>query len=200
MRIKRSLVAPAGVVLVALATGAWLLQPDGCYERAPQQGETPLSAQATLLERHTAAAGSLSFGSCWNANEALTPTILEEGHAVFSDELNHASIIDSIRLAKAITKCTTVVFKHRDMDDLVAKLEANRGARRKLIWTDGVFSMEGSICRLPELLDVAQKYEAVASRPSAPRAAHPPTPRRRKIRSARAIVRAPQNADRRFSR
>ena len=106
---------------------------------------------------------SLSFVSCWNANEALTPTILEEGDVVLSDELNHASIIDSIRLAKAITKCTTAVFKHRNMDDLVAKLEANKGARRKLIWTDGVFSMEGSIANLPDLLDVARKYGAVVA-------------------------------------
>ena len=67
-----------------------------------------------------------------------------------SDALNHASIIDSIRLAKAITKCTTAVYRHGDMDDLVAKLEAARGARRKMIWTDGIFSMEGSIAKLPD--------------------------------------------------
>jgi 7-keto-8-aminopelargonate synthetase-like enzyme len=58
--------------------------------------------------------------SCWNANEGLTASIVEEGDFVLSDELNHASIIDSIRLAKSITKCTTGVFKHSDMDDLVA--------------------------------------------------------------------------------
>jgi glycine C-acetyltransferase len=104
---------------------------------------------------------SMSFVSCWNANEGLTPTVLEEGDVVFSDELNHASIIDSIRLAKAITKCTTIVFKHGDMDDLVAKLSAHRSARRKLIWTDGIFSMEGSICKLPSLLEVARKFDAV---------------------------------------
>jgi glycine C-acetyltransferase len=86
---------------------------------------------------------------------------VEEGDFVISDELNHASIIDSIRLAKAITKCTTAVYKHSNMDDLVAKLEANKGAKRKLIWTDGVFSMEGSIAKLPDILEVARKHDAV---------------------------------------
>jgi glycine C-acetyltransferase len=113
------------------------------------------------LARFVGCESSMSFVSCWNANEALTPTILEEGDVVLSDELNHASIIDSIRLAKAITKCTSAVFKHGDMTDLVAKLEANRAAKRKLIWTDGVFSMEGAICKLPDLLDIARRYDAV---------------------------------------
>ena len=65
------------------------------------------------------------------------------GDFVVSDALNHASIIDSMRLAKAITKCTTAVYKHADMDDLESKLESAKGARRRIIWTDGVFSMEG---------------------------------------------------------
>src|SRR6476661_9220349 len=72
---------------------------------------------------------ALSYVSAWNANEALTATIVEAGDFVISDELNHASIIDSIRLAKAIKKCTTAVYKHGDLDDLRAKLQANRGAR-----------------------------------------------------------------------
>lgn len=104
---------------------------------------------------------SMSFVSAWNANEGLTPTLMDEGDVVLSDELNHASIIDSIRLAKSITKCSSAVFRHGDMDDLVAKLEAHTGARRKLIWTDGVFSMEGSICRLPDLLEIARRYDAI---------------------------------------
>ncbi len=104
---------------------------------------------------------SMTFVSCWNANEGLTATVVEEGDVVFSDELNHASIIDSMRLAKAITKCSTVVYKHSDLDDLVAKLRAHTGARRRLIWTDGVFSMEGSICKLPELLQVARDHDAI---------------------------------------
>ena len=113
------------------------------------------------LAKFVGCEASMSFVSCWNANEALTPTVLEEGDVVLSDELNHASIIDSIRLAKSITKCTSAVFKHGDMADLSAKLEAHRGAKRRLIWTDGVFSMEGSICKLPDLLEVARKYDAV---------------------------------------
>lgn len=104
---------------------------------------------------------SMSFVSAWNANEGLTPLLMEEGDIVLSDELNHASIIDSIRLAKSITKCSSAVFKHGDMDDLVGKLEAHKGARRKLIWTDGIFSMEGSICRLPDLLEIARRYDAI---------------------------------------
>jgi glycine C-acetyltransferase len=104
---------------------------------------------------------SLSYVSCWNANEGLTSTIVEEGDFVLSDALNHASIIDSIRLAKAITKCTTAVYRHGDMDDLRAKLAANRGARRKLIWTDGVFSMEGAIAKLPDILEIAREHDAI---------------------------------------
>lgn len=104
---------------------------------------------------------AMSYVSCWNANEGLTATIVGEGDVVLSDELNHASIIDSIRLAKAITKCGTAVFRHGDLDDLVTKLKAHKGARRRLIWTDGVFSMEGSIARLPELLQVARDHDAI---------------------------------------
>jgi glycine C-acetyltransferase len=104
---------------------------------------------------------SLSYVSAWNANEALTASVVEAGDFVISDELNHASIIDSIRLAKAIKKCTTAVYKHADLDDLREKLRANRDARRKLIWTDGVFSMEGSIAPLPELLQLARDEGAV---------------------------------------
>ena len=104
---------------------------------------------------------SLSYVSAWNANEGLTATIVQEGDFVASDALNHASIIDSLRLAKSITKCTTAVYRHGDLDDLVEKLRANRGARRRLIWTDGIFSMEGSIARLPELLQIARDHDAV---------------------------------------
>ena len=113
------------------------------------------------LARFVGTEASMSFVSAWNANEGLTATVVEEGDFVISDELNHASIIDSIRLAKAITKCTTAVYKHSNMDDLVAKLEANKGAKRRLIWTDGVFSMEGSIAKLPEILQVARDHDAI---------------------------------------
>jgi glycine C-acetyltransferase len=99
--------------------------------------------------------------SAWNANEGLTATVVGEGDFVISDALNHASIIDSIRLAKSITKCTTAVYKHSDLDDLVEKLRANKGAKRRMIWTDGVFSMEGSIAKLPEILQVARDHDAI---------------------------------------
>lgn len=104
---------------------------------------------------------SMSYVSAWNANEGLTATIVEEGDFVISDALNHASIIDSIRLAKSITKCTTAVYKHSDLDDLRAKLETAKSARRRLIWTDGVFSMEGSIAKLPDILQIARDYNAI---------------------------------------
>jgi glycine C-acetyltransferase len=105
--------------------------------------------------------GSLSYVSAWNANEGLTASIVEEGDFVVSDALNHASIIDSIRLAKSITKCATGVYKHSDLDDLRAKLESARGARRRIIWTDGVFSMEGSIAKLPDILQLAKDFDAI---------------------------------------
>jgi glycine C-acetyltransferase len=113
------------------------------------------------LARFVGTEASLSYASAWNANEALTPTLVDEGDLVLSDELNHASIIDSIRLAKATKKCTTAVYKHADMDDLRAKLAAHRGGRRKVIWTDGVFSMEGAIAKLPDILEIAREHGAV---------------------------------------
>jgi glycine C-acetyltransferase len=106
---------------------------------------------------------ALSYVSAWNANEGLTATIVEQDDFVVSDALNHASIIDSIRLAKAITKCTTAVYQHSDLDDLRSKLDSAKSARRRIIWTDGVFSMEGSIARLPEILQLAEEYDAIVA-------------------------------------
>jgi glycine C-acetyltransferase len=113
------------------------------------------------LARFVGTESSMSFVAAWNANEAFTATVVEEGDFVCSDALNHASIIDSIRLAKAITKCTTAVYPHGDLDDLVEKLKANKAAKRRLIWTDGIFSMEGSIAKLPQLLQIARDHDAV---------------------------------------
>ncbi len=115
------------------------------------------------LARFVGCESSLTYVSCWNANEGLCPTVLSEPDVVISDQLNHASIIDSIRLAKAITKCQTAVYKHSDMADLEEKLRAaaKGGARRKLIFTDGIFSMEGDIAKLPDLVALARKYDAV---------------------------------------
>lgn len=104
---------------------------------------------------------SLSYVSCWNANEALCPTLLGPDDIVISDELNHASIIDAIRLAKSISKCQSAVYRHADLKDLEAKLKAASDRRTRLIFTDGVFSMEGAIAPLADLLDLARRYDAI---------------------------------------
>ena len=104
---------------------------------------------------------SLTYVSCWNANEGLAPTLFGEQDVLISDRLNHASIIDEVRLAKVITKCQTAVYEHSDMADLRAKLEAFRGCRHRLVITDGVFSMEGDVAKLADILELARKYGAV---------------------------------------
>src|SRR5438128_12155245 len=106
---------------------------------------------------------SLTYVSCWNANEGLCPTLLGEDDLVISDQLNHASIIDAIRLAKAITKCQTAVYQHSDMADLETKLKAAKHHRLRLIFTDGIFSMEGDIAKLPDIAALARQYDAVVA-------------------------------------
>ena len=113
------------------------------------------------VARFVGTEASMSYVSAWSANEGLTATVVEEGDFVVSDALNHASIIDSIRLAKSITKCQTGVYKHADLDDLRAKLESARGAKRRIVWSDGVFSMEGSIAPLPDLMEICREHDAV---------------------------------------
>jgi len=99
---------------------------------------------------------TILYGSCWNANEGLFQTIAQEQDAIISDELNHASIIDGIRLAKAKKER----YKNRDMADLRRAFEATRDARNKVVVTDGVFSMEGSLAPLPEMIDLANEFGA----------------------------------------
>jgi len=99
---------------------------------------------------------TILYGSCWNANEGLFQTVLTEQDGIFSDELNHASIIDGIRLAKA----KKFRYKNMDVDDLRRLLEENRDTRNKMIMTDGVFSMEGSLAPLPELVEIAKEHGA----------------------------------------
>ena len=99
---------------------------------------------------------TILYGSCWNANEGLFQTIAQEQDAIISDELNHASIIDGIRLAKAKKER----YKNRDMGDLRRAFEATRDARNKVVVTDGVFSMEGSLAPLPEMIDLANEFGA----------------------------------------
>jgi len=102
-----------------------------------------------------------TYVSCWNANEALVSTLLGEGDAVISDELNHASIIDACRLCgKSVQR---VVYRHNDLADLEEKLKSVSAARRKLLITDGVFSMEGDLADLPAIVDLAHRYDALVA-------------------------------------
>ena len=104
---------------------------------------------------------SLSFVSCWNANEALPASVLGEDDIVISDQLNHASIIDGVRLAKSITKCQSAVYRHGDLAHLKELLTAARDRRTRMVITDGVFSMEGAIAPLPDLIEICRRHEAV---------------------------------------
>lgn len=104
---------------------------------------------------------SLSFVSCWNANEALPTTILGPDDIILSDQLNHASIIDAIRLARSITKCEAAVYRHGDLTDLDQKLRAAQDRSVKMVITDGVFSMEGAIADLPGLAELCRKHDAL---------------------------------------
>ncbi len=100
---------------------------------------------------------TILYSSCWDANGGLFETILGAEDAVISDELNHASIIDGIRLCKA----TRLRYKNNDMADLEAKLQEAKGVRFRLIATDGVFSMDGIIADLKRICDLADKYDAL---------------------------------------
>src|SRR5256884_8598047 len=110
------------------------------------------------LARFVGCGAALTYVSCWNANEGLCPTLLGEHEIVISDPLNHASIIDSIRLAKTITKCQTAVYRHSDMADLEERLKAAKHHRLRLIFTDGILSMEGDIAKLPDSAALAPPY------------------------------------------
>jgi len=100
---------------------------------------------------------TILYSSCFDANGGLFETLLDEQDAVFSDELNHASIIDGIRLSKA----RRLRYRNRDMADLEAQLKASADARRRLIATDGVFSMDGYVTPLGEICDLAERYRAM---------------------------------------
>jgi glycine C-acetyltransferase len=107
-----------------------------------------------------------TFVSCWNANEAIFATLCEPGDLIISDELNHASIIDGIRLATVIKKgINKAIYKHSDLNDLRAKLIAAREDENVtgVIWvvTDGVFSMEGDIADLPGLRKTCDEFGAI---------------------------------------
>src|SRR6188472_1617138 len=100
---------------------------------------------------------TILYPSCFDANGGLFETLLGAEDAVISDELNHASIIDGVRLCKA----RRYRYKNCDMADLEAQLEAAKDARFRLIATDGVFSMDGTIANLKGICDLADKYDAL---------------------------------------
>ncbi len=100
---------------------------------------------------------TILYGSCFDANGGLFETVLGDEDAIISDALNHASIIDGIRLCKAERHR----YEHDDLDDLEAKLKATQGKRLRMIATDGVFSMDGDIARLDTICDLAEKYGAL---------------------------------------
>jgi glycine C-acetyltransferase len=100
---------------------------------------------------------ALTYVSCWNANEAVIATLTDSSTVIFTDELNHASIIDAVRLSKPAGK---VIYPHSDMVALREALAAAPGDARKLIVTDGVFSMEGDLAKPPGILELARELGA----------------------------------------
>jgi len=100
---------------------------------------------------------TILYSSCFDANGGLFETILGAGDCVISDELNHASIIDGIRLSKAQRK----IYRHADMSHLEEQLQASRDCRFRLIASDGVFSMQGDLAPLPEMVCLAEEYDAL---------------------------------------
>jgi len=112
-----------------------------------------------LTARFLGMEASLTYTSCFAANNAVIPALLQDGDAVISDELNHASIIDGCRLvSKGVGKH---VYKHADMADLEEKLKLTANAGAVLVVTDGVFSMEGDIAPLPQIIELCRRYNAL---------------------------------------
>jgi glycine C-acetyltransferase len=117
--------------------------------------------QHTELERRISALlgteATILYSSCFDANGGFFEVLLDDSDAVISDELNHASIIDGVRLCKA----RRLRYRNRDMADLEAQLKSASDARRRLVVTDGVFSMDGYLAPLPEICDLAEHYDAM---------------------------------------
>src|ERR1044071_6531258 len=111
----------------------------------------------TALTRFLGTEDTILYPSAFDANGGLFETVLTDKDAVISDELNHASIIDGIRLCKA----QRLRYKHNDMADLEAQLRAAKEVRFRLIATDGCFSMDGSIADLKSIVELAEKYDAL---------------------------------------
>jgi glycine C-acetyltransferase len=106
----------------------------------------------------SATEAALTYVSCWNANEAVIPTLTDASTVIFTDELNHASIIDAIRLSRPASK---VIYPHSDMGTLENALAEAPADARKLIVTDGVFSMEGDLAKLPDIVELARAHDAI---------------------------------------
>ena len=110
------------------------------------------------LAELSATQAALTYVSCWNANEAAIPTLADERTVIVSDELNHASIIDAVRLAKPARKER---YAHSDMTQLRDLLRSCERGGRALILTDGVFSMEGDLAKLPDIVELARAHDAL---------------------------------------
>jgi glycine C-acetyltransferase len=111
------------------------------------------------LAKFKGAEAAITFQSGFCANLAVIPTLTDDGDLIFSDSLNHASIIDACRLSKA----KTIRYEHSNMDDLRAKLKDNAGSGKRLLITDGVFSMDGDIARLPEIVAIAEQFGVIVA-------------------------------------
>ncbi len=131
-----------------LASVRFICGTQSIHKQLEQKVSEFLSMEDTIL-----------YAACFDANAGLFETILSPEDAVISDELNHASIIDGVRLCKA----ARYRYKNNDMEDLEAKLKEAKaaGARRMLITTDGVFSMDGTIAKLDKICDLADQYDAM---------------------------------------
>ena len=119
--------------------------------------QTPHRQLEEALSRFLGTEDTILYSSCFDANGGLFETLLDERDAVISDALNHASIIDGIRLCKA----QRLRYANGDMADLEARLKEAAGARTRLIATDGVFSMDGTIANLPAICDLAARHDAL---------------------------------------
>jgi glycine C-acetyltransferase len=110
------------------------------------------------IARFVGSQRALTYVSCWCANEALLATIAGENDVLISDELNHASIIDGCRLAR---KTARDIYRHSDLADLEGKLTLHADKEVRWVITDGVFSMEGDVAKLPELVDLCRRHDAI---------------------------------------
>jgi len=103
---------------------------------------------------------TILYAACFDANGGIFEPLLGKDSAIITDQFNHASIIDGVRLAKS----QRFIYNHSDMDHLESQLQAAQDARFRMIVTDGVFSMDGHLAKLPEICDLADKYEAKIGR------------------------------------